>query len=66
MTNNGTLINESSQSSPVVYSSRVVWHYNNSTDNGSVDSVNIYASNVSTSRNIQIISNEINQWLPDV
>lgn len=66
ITNNGTLTNESSQSSPVVYSNRVVWHYNNSTENGSVDSVNVYASNFSTFRNVQIISNETNQWLPDV
>jgi len=67
MTSNGTVINESSsQSSPIVYSSKVVWHYDNSTDNGSVDSVNIYASNVSTSKNIQIVSNEANQWLSDV
>lgn len=66
MTSNGTLINESSQSSPIVYSSKVVWHYDNSTDNGSVDSVNVYASNFSTSRNVQIISNEADQWLSDV
>ena len=67
MTSNGTVINESSsQSSPIVYSSKVVWHYDNSTDNGSVDSVNIYASNVSTSKNVQIVSNEANQWLSDV
>lgn len=66
MTSNGTVINESSQSSPIVYSSKVVWHYNNSTDNGSVNSVNIYASNFSTSRSVQIVSNEANQWLSDV
>lgn len=67
MTSNGTVINESSsQSSPIVYSSKVVWHYDNSTDNGSVDSVNIYASNFSTSKNAQIVSNEANQWLSDV
>lgn len=66
VTSNGTLINESSQSSPIVYSSKVVWHYDNNTDNGSVDSVNIYASNFSTSRNVQIISNEADQWLSDV
>lgn len=63
ITSNGTVINESSQSSPIVYSSKVVCHYDNSTDNGSVDSVNIYASNFSTSRNVQIIPNEANQWL---
>ncbi|MDY0130219.1 MAG: PKD domain-containing protein [Methanosarcina vacuolata] len=59
MTSNGTVINESfSQSSPIVYSSKVVWHYD--------DSVNIYASNLSTSRNVQIVSNDANQWLSDV
>ncbi|WP_349682039.1 PKD domain-containing protein [Methanosarcina sp. UBA5] len=66
MTSNGTVINESSQSSPIVYSSKVVCHYDNSTDNGSVDSVNIYASNFSTSRNVQIIPNEANQWLSGI
>jgi len=66
MTSNGTLINESSQSSPIVYSSKVVWHYDNSTDSGNVDSVDIYASNFSTSRNVQIISNEADQLLSDI
>ena len=66
VTNNGILTNESWQSTPVVYSNRVAWHYNNNTDNESVDDVDVYASNFSTSRNVQIVSNESDQWLPDV
>jgi PKD repeat protein len=55
VSNNGILKNESGQSTPVVYSNRVSWHYNYSTDN---ESKNTHNESIETYNESMHIDNE--------